>query len=61
LIQGKLPKKLEKFIQNSVISQEVQDVIAVQDKKLGKAITEKFGVKCVSTDLTEQLFRGIRL
>jgi nucleolar protein 58 len=33
----------------------------VQDKKLGKAITEKFGLKCVQTEQTEQLFRGIRL
>ncbi|KAM3135275.1 hypothetical protein pb186bvf_012573 [Paramecium bursaria] len=60
LIQGKLPKKLSKFIQANIISQEIQENIAIQDKKLAKAISEQFGLQCVSTPQTDQLFRGIR-
>lgn len=47
LIQGQIPKKLEKFLQTNVISQEVQDQIAIQDKKLAKKLTEKMGITCV--------------
>lgn len=60
LIQGKIPKKLAKFLQKNVVSQDVQDQIAVQDKKLGKLLNEQLGLHCVSTQITDQLFRGIR-
>jgi nucleolar protein 58 len=53
LIQGKIPKKLEKFLQTNVISSEVQDQIAIQDKKLAKSLTEQMGISCVQTPLTD--------
>ncbi|CAD8137874.1 unnamed protein product [Paramecium pentaurelia] len=60
LINGKIPKKLSKFLEKNVISQEVQDQIAVQDKKLAKQLQEQLGLNCIQTPVTEQLFRGIR-
>ncbi|CAK60577.1 unnamed protein product (macronuclear) [Paramecium tetraurelia] len=60
LINGKIPKKLSKFLEKNVISQEVQDQIAVQDKKLAKQIQDQLGLTCVQTPVTEQLFRGIK-
>ncbi|CAD8076518.1 unnamed protein product [Paramecium sonneborni] len=60
LINGKIPKKLTKFLEKNVISQEVQDQIAVQDKKLAKQLQEQLGLNCIQTPVTEQLFRGIK-
>ncbi|CAD8054299.1 unnamed protein product [Paramecium sonneborni] len=60
LINGKIPKKLSKFLEKNVISQEVQDQIAVQDKKLAKQLQEQLGLNCIQTPVTEQLFRGIK-
>lgn len=36
LLEGKLPKKLKKFLDKNIISKEVQDNLAIMDKKLGK-------------------------
>ncbi|CAK72701.1 unnamed protein product (macronuclear) [Paramecium tetraurelia] len=60
LINGKIPKKLSKFLEKNVISQEVQDQIAVQDKKLAKQLQDQLGLSCIQTPVTEQLFRGIK-
>ncbi|CAD8138566.1 unnamed protein product [Paramecium pentaurelia] len=60
LINGKIPKKLSKFLEKNVISQEVQDQIAVQDKKLAKQLQEQLGLSCIQTPVTDQLFRGIK-
>eukprot|EP00825_Cyclidium_porcatum_P042356 TRINITY_DN577_c0_g1_i2.p1 TRINITY_DN577_c0_g1~~TRINITY_DN577_c0_g1_i2.p1 ORF type:complete len:514 (-),score=130.15 TRINITY_DN577_c0_g1_i2:293-1834(-) len=58
LINGKLPKSLKKFIKKNIISKEVQDEIEVADKKLGKAIQDKFQIQCNSTSI--DLFRALR-
>jgi len=36
LLEGKLPKKLKKFLNKNIISKEIQDNLAILDKKLGK-------------------------
>ncbi|EGR29221.1 hypothetical protein IMG5_160580 [Ichthyophthirius multifiliis] len=59
LIKGKVPKKLKKFLQTNLISQEIQDRLAISDKKLGKSITEKLGIEC--TNYNMDLFKGLRL
>jgi len=35
-----MPKKLKKFLNKNIISKEVQDNLAIMDKKLAKQITE---------------------
>ena len=50
LIEGKVPKKLKKSLQKSVISEEVQQNLAVLDKRLVKQITEKLGINCISLE-----------
>eukprot|EP01017_Pseudomicrothorax_dubius_P041218 TRINITY_DN656_c0_g1_i2.p1 TRINITY_DN656_c0_g1~~TRINITY_DN656_c0_g1_i2.p1 ORF type:complete len:473 (-),score=150.89 TRINITY_DN656_c0_g1_i2:959-2377(-) len=60
LIKGKIPKSLNSFLQKNIISQEVQDNLAIADKKLGKAISEKLGIQCIGNDKTDELFRIIR-
>ena len=45
-MKGKIPKSLSKFLNKNIVEKEVSDNIAVADKKLGKLITENFGVAC---------------
>lgn len=45
-MKGKIPKSLSKFLTKNIVDKEISDEIAVADKKLGKIITEEFGVKC---------------
>ena len=59
LMEGKLTKKATKFLQNA-ISDEVQERIAVQEKSLAKAITEKLGIECETGSKYRELARGIR-
>ncbi|KAL4471492.1 hypothetical protein ABPG74_008385 [Tetrahymena malaccensis] len=59
LIKGKIPKKLKKFLKKNIISQEIQETLAIADKKLGKSITEKLGIEC--TNYQADLFKGLRL
>jgi nucleolar protein 58 len=40
MIEGKLPKKLKKFLSKNIVSKEVQENLAILDKKLAKQITE---------------------
>ena len=40
LLEGSMPKKLKKFLNKNIISKEVQDNLAIMDKKLAKQITE---------------------
>lgn len=46
LMNGKIPKSLTKFLNKNIVEKEIEDEMAVADKKLGKLITESFGVKC---------------
>ncbi|KRX08155.1 hypothetical protein PPERSA_01700 [Pseudocohnilembus persalinus] len=58
LISGKMSKKLKKFLQKNVVSQEVQEKLLVQDKKLAKNIAEELEIECSTQEL--DLFRAVR-
>ena len=36
MLEGKIPKKLKKFLDKNIISKEVQENLAIMDKKLAK-------------------------
>jgi len=36
MLEGKLPKKLKKFLEKNIVSKEVQENLAILDKKLAK-------------------------
>lgn len=59
-MKGKIPKSLSKFLNKNVIEREVQETIAIADKKLGKAITEELGLECKQNDKIDELMRVIR-
>jgi nucleolar protein 58 len=60
LINGLLPKTLEKFLKKNVVSDDVQDTIITTDKKLGSLIKTKLDIDCVHSKKMDELFRGIR-
>lgn len=59
-MKGKIPKSLSKFLSKNVIDKEVQQTIAVADKRLGKALTEQLGLECKQNDNIDELMRIIR-
>lgn len=61
LLEGKVHKSLKSFVEKSVIQKEIEEKIAVSDKKLGTAIKEAFPSLEVVNDATVmELFRCIR-
>jgi len=61
VIEGKVNDTLESFISKSVIARELDEKLAVADKKLGSALKEKFPrLECVSDPFVMELFRCIR-
>jgi hypothetical protein len=59
-MKGKVPKSLSKFLSRNVIDKEVQETIAVGDKRLGKALTEELGLECKQNEQIDELMRVIR-
>ena len=59
-MKGKIPKSLSKFLSKNVIEREVQETIAIADKKLGKTLTEELGIECKQNDKIDELMRVIR-
>ena len=59
-MKGKIPKALSKFLTKNVIDKEVQETIAIADKKLGKALTEELGIECKQNEKIDELMRVIR-
>ena len=60
LLVGKVSKTLQKFLEKNIVQKEIEEELMVADKKLGKTITEKFGIKCKTGEKTHELFRCIR-
>jgi len=61
LLEGKVHKSLYKFVDKSVVQKEIEDKIAVSDKKLGSAIKEQFpDIEVVNNASVMELFRCIR-
>jgi len=60
LINGMLPKSLEKFLTKNVISEDVQDTLITSDKKLANLLKVSLGIECEQNKKTDELVRGIR-
>ena len=53
LMKGKVPKSLSKFLEKNIVEREVEETLAIADKKVGKAITEAFGIQCKNNETTD--------
>jgi nucleolar protein 58 len=60
LLQGKMSKTLQKFLEKNIIEKEIQEELMVADKKLAKTIQEKVGINCQTGEKANELFRCIR-
>lgn len=60
LLNGKISKTLQKFLEKNIVQKEIEDELMVADKKLGKAITEKLGISCKTGEQANELLRCIR-
>ena len=60
LSEGKLDSSLKKFLKKNIISDGVQEELAVQDKALAAAIQSKLEIPCVVNSTGLQLWRGVR-
>ena len=59
-MKGKIPKSLNKFLTKNVVDKEIQETIAIADKKLGKAISDELGLECKHNEKIDELMRVIR-
>ena len=60
MMKGKIPKSLSKFLSKNVIDKQVQETIAIADKKLGKALSDDLGIECKQNEKIDELMRVIR-
>jgi len=60
LMKGKIPKSLSKFLSKNIVERELEETLAVIDKKVGKAITEALGVTCKNNEQIDELMWVIR-
>lgn len=60
LLQGKVSKTLQKFLEKNIIEKEIEEELMVADKKLAKTIQEKMGINCQTGERANELFRCIR-
>ena len=61
LIEGTtIDKSLKKFLKKQIVKKGLSDKLGVLDSKLGGLIKEKLSIKCVQTEATRELIRGVR-
>ena len=60
LLVGKMSKTLQKFLEKNIVQKEIEEELMIADKKLGKTITEKLGIKCKTGEQANELLRCIR-
>lgn len=60
MLKGQIPKSLNSFLQENVISKEIQDTIVVGEKKLASAINAELGLDTQSDERSIEIMRGIR-
>jgi nucleolar protein 58 len=60
LLKGELSKSLAKFLEKNIVQKGVEEALLLADKKLGKAISEKFGIDCKTGEKANELLRCIR-
>lgn len=61
LIEGKMGKKLKKFLNKNIVDQGIKEELCVIDTKLGAAIKDKLGLAVNCSEQTKELQRAIRL
>lgn len=49
-MKGKIPKSLSKFLSKNIVEKELEETLAVADKKIGKAVTDALGVSCKNNE-----------
>lgn len=59
-MEGKISKNLKSFLTTEFTDKDLKDTLAVADAKLGSAIAKKLGIKVVSDQAVNEVFRGIR-
>jgi len=60
MLQGKVSKTLQKFLEKNIVQKEIEEELMVADKKLGKTITEKLGITCKAGEKANEVMRCIR-
>jgi len=60
LIEGKVSKRLKKFLTKKVIPLCGEESLAVSDAKLAASIKEKFDVSCLTNNAVQELMTCIR-
>lgn len=55
-----MSKSLSKFLDKHIVQKGIEDELLIADKKLGKAIGEKLGIKCKTGDKANEMMRCIR-
>jgi nucleolar protein 58 len=60
LIHGKLSKTLDKFLRSNALSNDLNQQLMVNDKKIAAEISKSLNIKCVSNDKSLELTRVIR-
>lgn len=60
LLEGKMSKTLQKFLEKNIVQKEIEEELMVADKKLGKTIQEKLGISCKTGEKANELLRCIR-
>ncbi|KAF7489218.1 Nucleolar protein 58 [Sarcoptes scabiei] len=61
LIEGKLSKRLKKFLSKKILPSYSDETLAVADAKLATAIKEKFQIPCVTSNAVQELMSCIRI
>ena len=61
LIEGKLSKRLKKFLSKKVLSVYSDETLAVADAKLAGSIKEKLDIQCVTSNAVQELMTCIRI
>lgn len=60
LIEGKISKRLKKFLTKKIVPLYTDETLAVSDAKLATAIKEKFNISCVTSNAVQELMTCIR-
>ena len=61
MLKGTIPKNLNAFLQENVVSKEIQETLICGEKKLASAINAELGLDCISDDRSIEVLRGLRM
>lgn len=60
LIEGKISKRLKKFLTKKIVPNFGEETLAVSDAKLAAAIKDKFNMSCITSTAVQELMSCIR-